>query len=129
MKQKVLAVCLSLGLVLGANLAMAKDEKAPTPQQSKMATCSKDAKEKALKGDERKAFMKTCLSNKPAEEKKEMTPQQEKMQSCNKEAKEKNIKGSERRAFMSSCLKGNAKPPEAKPAEAKPAETKPSDKK
>ena len=33
-----------------------------TPQQSKMATCNKDAEGK--KGDERKAFMKSCLSAK-----------------------------------------------------------------
>lgn len=124
MKQKSLAWCLFLGLSLATNLAMAKEEKAPTAQQSKMATCNKDAKEKALKGDERKAFMKTCLSNKPAEEKKEMRPQQQKMQDCNKEAKEKNVKGSERRAFMSSCLKGEAKPADAKPADAKPSDKK-----
>lgn len=33
-------------------------------QQEKMTTCNKEAKEKALKGDERKAFMKGCLSKK-----------------------------------------------------------------
>ena len=35
-------------------------------QQDKMKTCNADAKTKDLKGDERKAFMKECLSNKPA---------------------------------------------------------------
>ena len=35
-------------------------------QQEKMKTCNADAKTKDLKGDERKAFMKECLSNKPA---------------------------------------------------------------
>lgn len=30
-------------------------------QQDKMKTCNADAKTKALKGDERKAFMKDCL--------------------------------------------------------------------
>ncbi len=33
-------------------------------QRSKMKVCNKDAKDKALKGAERKAFMKECLSNK-----------------------------------------------------------------
>ncbi len=33
-------------------------------QQNKMKTCNADAKTKALKGDERKAFMKECLSAK-----------------------------------------------------------------
>ncbi|MEQ1668706.1 MAG: PsiF family protein, partial [Sulfuriferula sp.] len=39
---------------------------AKTAQQEKMGTCNKDAAAKSLKGDERKAFMKSCLSNKPA---------------------------------------------------------------
>jgi hypothetical protein len=43
-------------------LAYAAD--APTAQQSKMGTCNKEAGDK--KGDERKAFMKECLSAKPA---------------------------------------------------------------
>jgi len=33
-------------------------------QQSKMKTCNADPKAKTLKGDERKAFMKECLSAK-----------------------------------------------------------------
>ncbi len=36
---------------------------AATEQQNKMATCNKDAA--GMKGDERKAFMKDCLSKKP----------------------------------------------------------------
>jgi len=85
-------------------------------QQDKMKTCNKDATEKALKGDERKAFMKDCLSKKaeaPAAEKKaEAAPaekkhsQHEKMSNCNKSAKEKALKGDERKKFMSECLKG-----------------------
>ncbi|MDD4929758.1 MAG: PsiF family protein [Gallionella sp.] len=34
---------------------------APAGQQNKMKTCNADAGTKGLKGDERKAFMKTCL--------------------------------------------------------------------
>lgn len=34
------------------------------PQQEKMKTCNAEAKTKALAGDERKAFMKSCLSGK-----------------------------------------------------------------
>lgn len=64
-------------------------------QQSKMKTCNDEAAGK--KGDERKAFMKDCLSaNKPA-------TQQSKMKTCNAEATGK--KGDERKAFMSECLK------------------------
>lgn len=111
---------IALSLALAATGAYAKDEKTATPQQSRMADCNKEAKAKDMKGDERKAFMKSCLSGKPAEAKveakKEMTPQQMKMANCNKEAKAKEMKGDERKKFMSGCLKGDAKPVDAKAA-------------
>jgi hypothetical protein len=75
-------------------------------QQEKMKTCSADAKSKALKGDERKAFMKTCLSEQPAAPAK-TNSQQEKMKTCNKEATGKGLKGADRKSFMSTCLKSS----------------------
>jgi ABC-type transporter MlaC component len=75
-------------------------------QQEKMKTCNADAKAKDLKGDERKTFMKECLSAKKVEEKSAKTAQQEKMKSCNADAKTKALKGAERKKFMSECLKG-----------------------
>jgi hypothetical protein len=72
---------------------------ADTPQQEKMKNCNAQASDK--KGDERKAFMKECLSAKPM---KATTAQQEKMKVCNKEAAGKELKGDERKKFMSSCL-------------------------
>ncbi len=36
---------------------------APVKQQDKMKSCNADAKTKALKGEERKAFMKSCLKS------------------------------------------------------------------
>jgi uncharacterized protein HemX len=92
MKQLLSLTALGLALALGS--AHAAEDKAPTKQQSKMATCNKEAGDQ--KGDERKAFMKTCLSNKPA-------TQQSKMKTCNAEATGK--MGDERKAFMSECLK------------------------
>ena len=45
--------------------ATAPGKKAASPaqlaQQEKMKTCNKEAKDKALKGDERKKFMSDCL--------------------------------------------------------------------
>lgn len=72
---------------------------AATAQQSKMASCNKEATGKT--GDERKAFMKDCLSAKPAT----ATPaqaQKDKMKTCNADAAGK--KGDERKAFMKECL-------------------------
>ncbi len=75
---------------------------AATAQQNKMKACNEEANTKALKGDERKDFMQTCLSAKaPANG---GTSQQEKMKNCNKEAAEKSLKGDERKKFMKSCL-------------------------
>ena len=91
----IAAAGLALSLGAAPTLASAK-----TAQQEKMGACNTQAADK--KGDERKAFMKECLSNKPAEPAKPMT-QQEKMKVCNKDATGK--KGDERKAFMSDCLK------------------------
>ena len=74
---------------------------ADTPQQQKMKDCNTQATGKT--GDDRKAFMKECLSAKPAA--KQGTPQQEKMKMCNKAASEKALKGDDRKKFMSSCLR------------------------
>ena len=57
---KSLISLMALGLALAVGGAHAADEKAPTAQQNKMKMCNADAKDK--KGDERKAFMKECLS-------------------------------------------------------------------
>lgn len=91
----VLSLC---GAAYGAPEAAAPA--AQTAQQSKMVTCNIDATGK--KGDERKAFMKTCLSAAPAAPAKELTPQQTKMKACSAEGKGK--KGTEYKAFMKTCL-------------------------
>jgi hypothetical protein len=74
------------------------------PQQEKMKTCNADAKTKALTGDERKAFMKECLSSGSTDS--GLTAQQNKMKTCNADAKTKALTGDERKAFMKSCLSG-----------------------
>ena len=99
MNKLLTLVALGLALSFGAHA----EDKAKTPQQTKMATCNKDATGK--KGDERKAFMKTCLSAKaetPVAANAKET-QQTKMKTCNVDAADK--KGAERKKFMSECLK------------------------
>ena len=75
---------------------------AATAQQNKMTTCNADASAKALKGDERKAFMSNCLKAKPATA---ATTQQDKMKTCNATAGTQALKGDARKTFMSDCLK------------------------
>ncbi|MCU1754316.1 MULTISPECIES: PsiF family protein [Pseudomonas] len=73
---------------------------ADTAQQNKMTSCNADASAKALKGDERKAFMSNCLKATPA-----ATTPQERMKNCNATATTQALKGDARKAFMSDCLK------------------------
>ena len=99
MKALLATVCCSLGLlVVGTAHA--------TEQQNKMKTCNAEAGKKELKGDERKAFMSTCLSAKAEAPVDGKTAQQNKMKTCNADAGKKELKGDERKAFMSECLKG-----------------------
>jgi len=104
MKQ-LIALCIAAAFASTAFAAA--PEAAPvakTAQQSKMTTCNADAAGK--KGDERKAFMKECLSAKPAPvvaaEPEIPLSQQNKMKKCNNDAVGK--KGDERKVFMKACL-------------------------
>src|SRR5258708_23393788 len=64
--------------------AMKTDAKtdAMNPQQNKMKACNEKAADK--KGDERKAFMKTCLSAKPEKPKSKMAMCNEKTKGMSK---------------------------------------------
>lgn len=59
--KKFLFSLLAIGIALSSGIAQAQ-EKAKSPQQNKMAMCNKEAVGKT--GDDRKGFMKTCLSAK-----------------------------------------------------------------
>ncbi|MDP9043897.1 MAG: PsiF family protein [Pseudomonadota bacterium] len=99
---KTLMSVLALSVACLSASAYAADAKPMSTQQSKMKTCNVDAGDK--KGDERKAFMKTCLSAAaPAEAPVKMT-QQEKMKACNADTTAKTTKGDARKAFMKECL-------------------------
>ncbi len=74
MKQLLTLTLLSL---FACGAAYAADEKM-TPQQEKMKACNTKAGD--MKGDERKAFMKTCLSAKAE-------PPKSKMAMCNEKTK------------------------------------------
>lgn len=112
MKHLLVTAAVIIASQLGlANLASAADteaKKPPTAQQQRMRDCNKDAT--GMKGQERKDFMKACLSGKPtapaaAAQSDAKTAQQQKMKDCNAEAKTKSLTGDARKAFMSGCLK------------------------
>lgn len=93
---KTLLSCALMALFAAVSVpAMA----AGNAQQDKMKSCNSQAAGK--KGDERKAFMKDCLSADKAAGKSD-----NKMAACN--TKSKGMKGDERKKFMSDCMKGSA---------------------
>ena len=72
-------------------------------QQNKMKECNAEAKSQALKGPERKAFMKQCLKKEGAVSP-EVVAKNEKKKACRTEAKKNGVKGKERKAFMQTCM-------------------------
>ncbi|MDH5739375.1 MAG: PsiF family protein [Nitrospira sp.] len=97
---------LTLGLFV-LSMGWAPFTMAAPAQQNKMKACNEQANAKGFgegKGEERKAFMKECLSAKSAKSGEGKGNQQNKMKTCNKEAGSKNLKGDERKTFMSECL-------------------------
>jgi hypothetical protein len=94
MKIRTSIAIAALGLAFAAPSVFADNS-----QQSKMTSCNAQAAGK--KGDDRKAFMKTCLSASPAAAAKPMT-QQQKMTACSQSNKGK--KGDDYKASMKSCL-------------------------
>jgi len=87
-------IALTLAGLFACGSALAADAKM-TPQQEKMKACNAEATGKT--GDERKAFMKTCLSAKPAKK-------ESKLAMCNK--KTAGMKKEERAKAQSECMKG-----------------------
>ena len=79
-----------------------------SPQGEKMKACSQDAKSQGLKGDVRKAHMKTCLKGTAEEQAASAAKKADKkakMKACNLSAKEKGLKGAERKESVKTCLK------------------------
>jgi hypothetical protein len=101
--QRELIAGLASVLLLAALPALSAEKE--TAQQQKMGTCNTEASSKGLKGADRKAFMKTCLSSKESATA-GGNSQQEKMKSCNATAGSKHLAGADRKTFMKSCLSG-----------------------
>jgi hypothetical protein len=94
---------LAIGAALAILMVQSPAAQAENSQQDKMTTCNADATSKHLSGDDRKAYMKTCLSSAPTASTKSNS-QQEKMKSCNADATTKGLKGDDRQAYMKTCL-------------------------
>jgi psiF repeat len=105
MRRAIWVVAMAAALAVGAGQAARVQAAGTNSQQEKMTSCNAEATAKGLKGDERTAFMKTCLSNKGASA--AGNSQQEKMKACNADAKRQGLTGDTRKSFMKSCLGGS----------------------
>lgn len=94
------------------------------PQQERMKRCSQEARDKTLKGEERKQFMSGCLRGKhesaateaagsaqaPAREaagtNEAPAPRADtaKRKACNQSATEQSLTGAKRKTFMTDCM-------------------------
>lgn len=109
------ALVIAFAFACTAHAAPAQDAAAGTgkpltTQQARMKGCNAEAKSQSLKGDERRAFMSTCLKGgdtaltaHAADKAAAPSPAQLKRKACSAEAKEKGLKGSERKAFVRDC--------------------------
>ncbi len=116
----IASLTLASAFALAASAAFAQDaDTAPlgksgkplTAQQLRMKNCNAEAKSQSLKGDERKAFMSTCLKspNKAVAangaEKPAPSAAQLKRKACGDEAKSQGLKGEERKEFVRTCVR------------------------
>jgi hypothetical protein len=88
--KRILAFILVGALGIAATPSFA----AENAQQERMKTCNKEAGD--MKGDDRKKFVSTCLSDKKK-------ASDNRMAACN--TKSKGMKGDDRKKFMSECMK------------------------
>jgi hypothetical protein len=79
-----------------------------TPQQDKMKSCNAEAKDK--KGDERKAFMKECLSAKPAADAAKPVADAA-SPACEKSAADKKLHGAAAKSHIKKCMADAASAP------------------
>ena len=108
MRTRTILFTAVVALLAPTAVALAADQ-TTTPQQTKMATCNKQASAQSLSGDARKSFMSQCLSgsgsgssSQPAAS----TAASSKEQSCTADADQKKLAGAARTSFIKKCVGG-----------------------
>lgn len=112
-----LALAFAFGASSGHAEELNKAGKPLTAQQARMKSCNAKAKADALKGEERKAFMSTCLKAPSADADaatdakaapvvaKVPSARQVQRKACGAQAKSQGLKGDERKAWVKDCMK------------------------
>ena len=77
-----------------------------TSQGEKAKKCEETAKKRGLKGDDRAAFVSSCMAAKDTASS-TMSPEEkakvDSAQSCEQQATQKGLKGKDRKSFMKTC--------------------------
>jgi psiF repeat len=73
-------------------------------QQDKAKACNDLADKKGLKGDDRRSFLQTCMSQTTDVQPLSDASQKDKMNACKNLADKKNLKGEDRRSFLKDCM-------------------------
>lgn len=77
-----------------------------TSQKDKAKKCEETAKKRGLKGDDRAAFVSSCMAAKDTASS-TMSPEEkakvDSAQSCEQQATQKGLKGKDRKSFMKTC--------------------------
>lgn len=115
---KMFAALAAIFLWALAGLALAEDPPTPKKEASpaqkahreRMSACSKDAKQQGLKSEERKSFMRQCLSEGAAAAAPEGVSKRSQSSACKKQARAKGLKNEERKAFITECMAGASAP-------------------
>lgn len=106
MKKIIAAAMVSMLAFSSGSFAEAAKEtaqKEQTPLQIKAKACRAEAKEKGIKGDARKAYVKECTKT---EREAAQAERKKKREQCKAKAKKEGIaKGDARKEYMKACMK------------------------
>jgi len=109
----ITALLCTMSIALTARPAAAQDRQAgaaSASQQDKIKACNELAHKQALKGDDRKNFLQSCMSKTIDVHPLKNASQKDKMNACTNLADKKNLQGEDRRSFIKDCMnKANSK--------------------
>jgi len=112
MKMQVCST-LVVALILSCSPLQAVAFQSDTSQGEKAKKCEETAKKRGLKGDDRAAFVSSCMAAKDtaaATTSPEEKAKVDNADSCERQATQKGLKGKDRKAFMKTCTGGEAAP-------------------
>jgi hypothetical protein len=94
--RKIISTLWVLTFIATADCSAAQPDTGARKQTTRMGQCSSTAKEKGLKGDARREYMRSCLRSPDT---------RAAAQACDAAATEKGLNGSARKDYLRDCIK------------------------